>query len=883
VGAGVLAGALGVLGLALAPSAGAVADVTTDRAAGATRYGTAAAVATEAYPDGSDTVVLATGENFPDALAASGLAGDLDAPVLLTTGDALSEEASAAIDDLGATDVTIVGGTAAVSDDVQNELEDMGLTVDRVAGETRYETAGEVADAIGDFDTAVVASGEVAADALSAGPIAADGPAPILLVTTDDVPDATAGALDGVANVIIVGGTARISDATADEVEADSADTDAERVAGTNRQETAGAIADWEVDNLGWAPSTVLLAAPRSPSSDFSPDALVAGPLGGVDNAPILIVDDADNLGAAATGFITDHADDIEEIIAVGGTAVISDDTITDAATAATPAGPVAGAAVTAAPELVSASLFRTLTDGSGTIDVRFTFDAALDDDCGTPDAGEFQLDDVFGTEDTNTEGTDAAFDPDDPNSVIVRFDNAETYWAASNSVSVGSGQVASDVDESGDCTGDTYNPTGDVGTHAVSYDAGQRLTPDLVDVSNLRIANNADDGMHIEADFTFDQPVYDVCPGYGILVTSAPSDPNLSWPYSRIESSDCVGEDGDTVITFTFDENLAGDDLEDEDEAQAIIDTTVAGEAGDSVYDSDSNDGYLTSVNVGGDGTLFTTDSPDVTSVEVTPAEDPDTDPDTVEFFFDEDVVLGDAADNDGPDDNFALQYRDGDQLWSDTGSVSQGDDNSIVVEFPAGSLDGAVRAIAGEGVAESVETGFWNYPGEAIIDSGMDYGIQGTDAPHLTAIARTILAGDDDANPFAPDRGGVIAYIFDKDIDEDSFTYTPGPGGISLINQTLFAVYDEDGNQTYFDGLAQLFADGSFCLTDQDHGQGKNIIVCTTGEGSDVTPAPHFAAMADAVSGGVDDSFFYTDGADDTYIALSYNHNEYETVFDL
>jgi putative cell wall-binding protein len=336
VAVSLLAGALGVFGIALATPAGATADVNTeDRAAGATRFGTAADVADTAYPDGNDTVIIANGRKFPDALAASGLAGALDAPILLTELDSVPTETSAGIEALGATNAVIVGGTAAVNDDVQSALEDDGLTVTRIAGEDRYETAGEVAAEIGDYDRAIVASGEVAADALSAGPIAADTPAPILLVQKDNVPDATAAALDGVGEVILVGGTARISDATAAEVEGDSADTDAERVAGVDRQNTAEQVATWEVDNLGWAPDTVLIAAPRSPSDDFSPDALVAGPLGAILDAPILITGDCATLGDAAEGFLTAHADTIATIIPVGGTAVICDSLVEDAAAAA--------------------------------------------------------------------------------------------------------------------------------------------------------------------------------------------------------------------------------------------------------------------------------------------------------------------------------------------------------------------------------------------------------------------------------------------------------------------------------------------------------------------------------------------------------------------
>ena len=129
VATGLLAGALMIVGIAHAPAAGAADDVTSERLAGATRYGTAAAVSADAAFEGATTAILATGENFPDALAASGLAGSTAAtPILLTQSDELSDEALAALDDLAVDEVTVVGGTAAVSDDVITSLEENART-----------------------------------------------------------------------------------------------------------------------------------------------------------------------------------------------------------------------------------------------------------------------------------------------------------------------------------------------------------------------------------------------------------------------------------------------------------------------------------------------------------------------------------------------------------------------------------------------------------------------------------------------------------------------------------------------------------------------------------------------------------------------------------
>ncbi len=55
---------------------------TVDRISGPNRYATAAAISEDAFPGGSNRVYIATGLNFPDALAGAAAAGTYGAPVL---------------------------------------------------------------------------------------------------------------------------------------------------------------------------------------------------------------------------------------------------------------------------------------------------------------------------------------------------------------------------------------------------------------------------------------------------------------------------------------------------------------------------------------------------------------------------------------------------------------------------------------------------------------------------------------------------------------------------------------------------------------------------------------------------------------------------------
>ena len=84
--------------------------------AGSHRYNTAVALAERfAADEGSiSTVIIASGESQVDAVTAAGLAGNLNAAVLLTRSNQLPHNVARYIDEQNITDVIVVGGTAAV-------------------------------------------------------------------------------------------------------------------------------------------------------------------------------------------------------------------------------------------------------------------------------------------------------------------------------------------------------------------------------------------------------------------------------------------------------------------------------------------------------------------------------------------------------------------------------------------------------------------------------------------------------------------------------------------------------------------------------------------------------------------------------------------------
>jgi putative cell wall-binding protein len=142
----VVALTLGLTAAGLGGTASATQTATIEPLAGVDRYGTARALANETF-DQATTVFVASGVKFPDALAASGLAGSAVGPILLVTPDSIPAATAQALTELGAENVVILGGTDAVSQGVQDQLA-ADYAVTRVAGNDRYETAVAIARTI---------------------------------------------------------------------------------------------------------------------------------------------------------------------------------------------------------------------------------------------------------------------------------------------------------------------------------------------------------------------------------------------------------------------------------------------------------------------------------------------------------------------------------------------------------------------------------------------------------------------------------------------------------------------------------------------------------------------------------------------------------------
>lgn len=309
--------------------------------AGPTRYDTSAALVAATFTTPVATVLLVSGEDYPDGLSAAGAAGRDRVPVLLTPPTGLAPATTAELNRLGALGgtkptVVLIGGTAAISTTVERQVVALGHPVERIAGSDRYATAAAVAGAFAgavgttvvngrEMPTAIVATGQNFPDALSAGAGAYQAGVPLVLTRPTSLPDPTRAALDalGIERVIVVGGSAAVSDAVVAALGAGGRIV--ERAAGADRGATAAAFArlviagrpDGGLAGGGSASLGDACSGGRPAlvvdSQGFA-DALSAGPVAGLCGAPILL-----SGSAATTAFLEEQRTAIARVVIVGG------------------------------------------------------------------------------------------------------------------------------------------------------------------------------------------------------------------------------------------------------------------------------------------------------------------------------------------------------------------------------------------------------------------------------------------------------------------------------------------------------------------------------------------------------------------------------------
>ncbi|MDI3090172.1 cell wall-binding repeat-containing protein [Priestia megaterium] len=283
------------------------------RIAGADRYETAVAISKKGWVNGANTIVLARGDLFADALSGVPLAHKLNAPILLTRSDKLPAPTKKEIERLKTKNVVILGSPIAVSDSIEKTIKQMGIKVKRIAGKDRYETSVAISKELGATkEKAVIATGENFPDALSIAPYAAEKGYPILLTKPTSLPKVAKDFLKGYKSTLIVGGEPAVGK------EVETSLPNPERIGGATRYQTAAKIIEekYDTNNLIYI----------STGENFA-DALTGATLAAKQHTAVLIVGEQ-NIPVETERLIPGNQ--IKNLAVFGSPVAVSDNNISE-------------------------------------------------------------------------------------------------------------------------------------------------------------------------------------------------------------------------------------------------------------------------------------------------------------------------------------------------------------------------------------------------------------------------------------------------------------------------------------------------------------------------------------------------------------------------
>ena len=288
------------------------------RLAGINRYSTAVAISQKGWST-SDTVILASGENYADALTSGPLAKKYNAPILLTSKSSINAETIAEMGRLQANNIIIIGSEGAVYKSVATQLNTAGFSsITRIGGINRYETSTMVAAKLDKPSAVVIVSGQDFPDALSVSSVASKLGYSIILSEKLGLSDSAKKYIvtNGIKKSYIIGGQAVLYPAIEKQV------TDPVRLAGVNRYETNLAVlkafeGEFNYDNIFVATG-----------NNFA-DALAGGALASKSSSPMILV--GSSMNANTADYLVSKENLNTKILALGGEAIVSDSIVKSA------------------------------------------------------------------------------------------------------------------------------------------------------------------------------------------------------------------------------------------------------------------------------------------------------------------------------------------------------------------------------------------------------------------------------------------------------------------------------------------------------------------------------------------------------------------------
>lgn len=258
--------------------------------------------------------MLASGEDYPDALCAAPLAKKYSSPILLTRKNVLDKELKKELERLGANNVYVIGGYGVIGKKVEEEIKSMGINIERIGGKNRYDTSVLVARKI-DYDKEVViATGKNYPDALSIASVASTLKMPIILTESNKITEDVRKFIkdEGIEKSYVVGGKGVISEEVLRKL------PNPIRLAGNTRYETNKNIIEYFKDNIKF--DDIYIAVGNN-----YPDALSSSALASKNKNAIILSDISTTNNCSVMNAIEQSRDDIMNAYIVGSPNMIND------------------------------------------------------------------------------------------------------------------------------------------------------------------------------------------------------------------------------------------------------------------------------------------------------------------------------------------------------------------------------------------------------------------------------------------------------------------------------------------------------------------------------------------------------------------------------
>lgn len=380
--------------------------------AGTSRYDTAMKIISSGWAK-SDSAVISSGNNgnLVDALTAAPLARKLRAPIFLTNGVSLDSAALSKIRSLGVKSVYITSGTAVIKSSIETQLKSNGVKyIYRLGGASRYETSVNIAKAVGNKGSIMVARGDEYADALSAATIAASQGIPILLSDKSSLPKSISDYVtsNSISTTYVLGLQGALSDNVANKL------PNPKRLGGQNRYDTNISMIKEFEDDLDY--SKVYIAAGGNANLV---DALAGSPLASMSSSPVILTNSV--LPDSAQNYLKIELNTDSDIEIFGGLAAVPE-AVSDSLENIQRNSPGQTASCTASVKTVVSPMVKTITVKN-----------APAENC-----TEYRV-----------EGSSKTFSIGTSTTMLMTGDNAKVYFYASNGdlIAKGSLDISNDSD----------------------------------------------------------------------------------------------------------------------------------------------------------------------------------------------------------------------------------------------------------------------------------------------------------------------------------------------------------------------------------------------------------------------------------------------------